>query len=73
VVRIDLNSDRSREAEAVVDRIEAWTKVETSPDGSVITVELPQASNLAEGRDLLSADLDSLDMTWRDHFSFRGG
>ena len=72
MVRVELSSDGSREADAVLDRVEAWTKVATNPDRTIISVEMAQASDLAEAREQLSADLDNLDVNWRDHFSFRG-
>jgi hypothetical protein len=70
VVWIDLKSDGGREADAVLDRIEAWTKVVTNRDRTLISVQMPHAADPAEAREQLSADVDNLDVNWRDHFSF---
>jgi hypothetical protein len=69
---VELKSDGSREADAVLDRVEAWTKVVTNPDRTLISVQMPEAGDLTKAREQLSVDLDDVDVNWRDHFSFRG-
>ena len=75
MVLVEMNSDASNEASALVARLASSFDVRTaSSEPRVVSIYVLDAAieDLDEARVIVGEALDRIDAAWREHLSFRG-